>query len=219
MKRLYVLVSMLLAVTLSTAGTGTISLGWNAPAPVGTLTATGYRVFIGTAPGAYGLPSIDTATTSVTIPNLDDCTTYYACIKAIGSNGVLSTKCGLSKGSTTVREQFGWPKIRANAIATQVATPGAKVTLQLGGFNFKAPLAARLLDPGSNGWPVISCATSFATCNGVTVECEIPATAPSGPRALQLDGESFGEVNGISIGSAVLIGEPTDVKRNDSLRP
>lgn len=204
MKRLWTLVSLMLAVSVATAGTGTISIAWD---PV--TNAAGYRVFVGKAAGSYTLPSVDVTTPAVTLTGLDDASDYFIAIKAKASGGQLSANYS--------NEVKGWPRIRPDAIPVQSVPPGTTWTVVLTGANFKAPLTANLL-PQTAG-AAIPCAATVSDPTHLSVSCVVPATAPAGARVLQLSGESYAEASGITLGPVVMIGDVSNARRADSLRP
>lgn len=177
------------------AQAGTIALGWDAVP-----TATSYKLCYGTTPGSY--PTCDTATaTTWTFGSMTDCTPYYIAVKACNASGC---SAGWSN------EVSGLPRIWANAIPQTSAAPGTTWQQTLTGGNFKASVTAKLVGVT----PDIPCTLTVGGCNGASVSCVIPITAATGPRTLQLTGESGTSVAGLSI-ATVMIGNVTGLVRKD----
>jgi fibronectin type 3 domain-containing protein len=74
----------------ATAGDGSVSLSWVAPASNGGAAITGYNVYRGTSPGGESATPIATGvtTTSFTDTGLTNGTTYYYTVAAVNSAGV-----------------------------------------------------------------------------------------------------------------------------------
>lgn len=66
----------------------TVTLSWN---PGGGSSITGYKIFYGTAPGAYSQTDVIGSVTSYTVSGLEPKTTYYFAVTAfnnIGESGI-----------------------------------------------------------------------------------------------------------------------------------
>ncbi len=114
-------IAFLLAAPLS-ALAGTISIAWD-PVPG----ATGYRVYYGTQSGVYTQNRTFTST-SATIGDLQDCTTWYVAVKAYNSAG---------ESEQFSQEISGWPRPVVTAATPSSAKQGDQIVIELTGANYQ----------------------------------------------------------------------------------
>ena len=119
----------------ATAGDGSVSLSWVAPASNGGAAITGYNVYRGTSPGGESATPVATGvtTTSYTNTGLTNGTTYYYTVAAVNSAGV----------SPQSNEASATP------VAVQATVPSAPQSLTATGHNGSASLS--WATPSSNG--------------------------------------------------------------------
>lgn len=103
------------------AGAGTIGMAWDPVAG-----ATGYRVYYGTESGAYGNVLDVGAATSAVLDSLNDCTTYYASVKAYSPQG---------ESESFSNEVSGWARPTFAPQAT-LAMQGSQLVIDIDGANF-----------------------------------------------------------------------------------
>jgi hypothetical protein len=85
--RMTVAVVLLLFGIAATGWAGDVTVAWNANTETD---LAGYKVYVGTAPGAYGNPTIIGAQTTYTITGLAAGTTYYIAVTAYNTSGLES---------------------------------------------------------------------------------------------------------------------------------
>ena len=115
---------LVVSLTATSALAGTVSLAWDPVAG-----ATGYRVYYGTASGAYVGSVTVGGTTQAEVSGLDDCTVYYLAVKALGPAGAISASFS--------NEVVGWsrPEIATPPVATR---QGRQFVLAIDGANFRS---------------------------------------------------------------------------------
>jgi len=103
------------------SGTGTISMAWD---PV--VGATGYRVYYGTEAGSYDSVVDVGGVTGAVIDDLEECTTYFASVKAYNSQG---------ESALFSNEVSGWARPVIDA-ETTIVMQGTQLVVQVSGANF-----------------------------------------------------------------------------------
>jgi hypothetical protein len=103
------------------SGNGTIGIAWDPVAG-----ATGYRVYYGTESGQYGGILDVGNSTDVVVNGLDDCTTYYASVKAYNAQG---------ESASFSNEVSGWARPMFDS-SPAVVMQGTQLVLQVTGANF-----------------------------------------------------------------------------------
>jgi hypothetical protein len=103
------------------AAAGTIDLAWD---PVDG--ATGYRIYFGTSSGQYSWAVDVGSTTQATLQNLEDCTDYYASVKAYNQYG---------ESAEFSNEVSGWARPTIGA-QSAFAIQGSQAVLDVYGANF-----------------------------------------------------------------------------------
>ncbi len=125
MKRSRILAIIVIALGTMTgvAQAGTISLQWDSVA-----SADGYRIYYSTTSGQFNSQDYIQVgrTTQATVPNLQDCTTYYLAVKAFNAAG---------ESQTYSDEISGWAR---PTVATTVHSvrQGSQLELEIQGSNF-----------------------------------------------------------------------------------
>jgi hypothetical protein len=126
------LAAILLA-AIEPALAGTISIGWD-PVP----TATGYRVYYGTASRAYtGVLDVGSRT-EATLENLADCRTWYVAVKAYNAAG---------ESASFSDEVSGWPRPAITGANPSAAKQGDQVTVDILGTNFETGATVEIDNP------------------------------------------------------------------------
>jgi hypothetical protein len=85
--------------TSATAGNGSVTLNWSAPASTGGSPITGYNVFVGTAAGGESATAVNAApltSTTLTVGSLTNATTYYFVVEALNAVGASAASNELS---------------------------------------------------------------------------------------------------------------------------
>jgi hypothetical protein len=146
---------------------GSISVAWD---PV--QQATGYRVYYGTASRQYDSFVDVGASTGAVISGLDDCTTYYASVKAYNQFG---------ESTQYSNEIEGWSRPSVQPALT-LALQGSQLVLDVDGANFDG-LAEITVDSGAlpldvEGAPLVRFeSVDVISCNQIQALVTVEPTA------------------------------------------
>jgi hypothetical protein len=113
---------------------GEIELRWE-----GVPSASGYRIYFGTASGAYTQSLAVGNRTEATLRGLADCTTWYVAIKAYNGGG---------ESAHFSNEISGWPRPEISHITPSSAEQCSQSVVTISGANFR-PGAVLILDEGA----------------------------------------------------------------------
>jgi hypothetical protein len=111
---------------------GSISLAWDAVP-----NASGYKVYYGTVSGQY-TNTITTPTPSAIISGLQDCTTYFAAVKAYN---------GAGESPNFSNELSGWSRPGVTSATPSSAMQGDQVVMDIVGANFQSGAIVDLANP------------------------------------------------------------------------
>jgi len=140
------------------ASAGTISLAWDAVPG-----ATEYRVYYGTQSGVYGSNPFRTSSTSATLQNLQDCTTWFVAVKAYNSAG---------ESDQFSQEIAGWPRPVVTAATPSSAKQGDQIVIELTGANYQNGAVIELDNPH-----VRLASTQVLSCSRMQVLATVEPTA------------------------------------------
>lgn len=121
-----------LGAAIGPVSAGTVSLTWD---PVSDPDLQGYRVYYGSAPGAYTSFQEAGLNTSATVSGLADCSMWYLVVRAVDTGNLEG------QDSNVVR---GWPRPAVTSVSPRQIVPGQTVSFLVQGLNF---------DPGVPGDP------------------------------------------------------------------
>src|SRR5262245_14401184 len=165
-----VILAALLLTSPVLAFAGTISLQWD---PVADADLSGYRVYYGTASGAY-TGSIDVGNvTSTTVTGLSDCTTWFLAVKAYDLAGNESTSYS--------NEISGMPRPTVASVSPNAAEQGRTLTLTITGTNFASGAAVAF---GATG--IVPGAVTVQSCTQISVTVTVGATTPVGATTIEV---------------------------------
>lgn len=137
---------------------GTLGLRWNAAAG-----AAGYKVYYGSAPGAY-TTSIDVRNVlSTSITGLSDCAPTYLAVKAYNFSG---------ESVTFSQEVASYPRPVINSATPDAALQGAQSVITLAGTNFEPGSTVTIDNPD-----VHIDSASMTSCTSASVLLTVEPTA------------------------------------------
>jgi hypothetical protein len=153
--------------------------------------ATGYRIYVGPESGQYESFVDVGSATEAEITGLDDCTTYYASVKAYNSQG---------ESAEFSEEISGWARPTVVPQAT-VALQGSQLVLEVEGANFDdladVSIEASALPVGADGAPLLSFGSfDVISCNRIQALVTVEPTArgfqamPIGPLPVGLQAQN-----------------------------
>ncbi len=174
-------------------GNGEVSLSWTAPVGTGRAPATGYNVYVGTAPGHESTVAANGATpitsTNYAVTGLANATRYYFEVTALNSagEGAPSNEASASPASPPAAPT-GLSATAGNArVALSWARPSANGGAAISGYNVYVSTTA-----GSRGTKVASVGainyTAVGLRNGASYYFEVTAVnaAGEGPASAQV---------------------------------
>jgi hypothetical protein len=185
------------------AAAGTISLAWD-PVPG----ATGYRVYYGTQSGVYGSNPIQTSSTSATLQNLQDCTTWYVAVKAYNSAG---------ESDQFSQEIAGWPRPVVTSATPSSVKQGDQIVIELTGANYQGGAVIELDNPH-----VRLASTQVLSCSRMQVLATVEPTAanvrPAGIGAIDVTVANPDDVFGQKSDAFTVLVNPArfDVNQTDT---
>jgi hypothetical protein len=194
--------AFLLAAALPAAA-GTISIAWD-PVPG----ANGYRVYYGTQSGVYGSNPLQTSSTSATLQNLQDCTTWYVAVKAYNSAG---------ESDQFSQEIAGWPRPVVTAATPSSAKQGDQLVIELTGTNFQNGAVIEFDNPH-----VRLASTQVLACGRMQVLATVEPTAanvrPAGIGAIDVTVANPDDVFGQKSDAFTVVVNPArfDVNQSDT---
>ncbi len=143
---------------------GEVQVTWGQSA-----TATGYKLYRGTAPGTYSSSSDVGNSLGASATGLTDCQTWYFAATAYNSAG----ESGFSG------EVSSWPRPVLSSSNPAVVELGKQAVLAIAGTNFKVGDTFQFTNPG-----VQITAATVASCNQLSLTVSVAANAPTGPTNL-----------------------------------
>lgn len=163
------IVMALFVAAIGAATAGTMSVAWDSVSG-----SAGYKVYYGTAQGAYtqykDVPGA--STTSTTLTGLDACTRYYVAVKAYDSAGLES--------ATYSNEIVGLPRPVVSGVNPASGEQGSSITVVVSGESFDSGAVSTF------GAGITVLATRRDSCSQVSVDIQIAADAVAGVRTVEV---------------------------------
>ena len=189
--RLLILGLTLNALALSLASAGNVTLAWDPSAD-----STGYKVYIGGAPGAYGESRDVGNVTEAELTGVADCTLSYFATSAYNEAG----ESGKSN------EISSWPRPSVDGVSPAEGEQGTSLELTLSGWNYQPGATVELSHPGIrvDSVTVNACGQLVA---GITIEpgAELGAVDVSVRNASGIRGTGLGLFNVVADAAAPVI--------------
>jgi hypothetical protein len=185
MRSLFALGVLCLGIGAS-AHAGDLGFAWNASTG-----ASGYRLHSGATPGNYTSTVDVGGTTQTSLATVPDCTNQFYAVTAYNSAG--------QSGYST--EVSSWPRPRVASTSQSTGQRGTTVALTLSGANYQAGTTVSFSTTG-----VSASAVTIGSCNQLTLNVTISATATIGPTTISVT--SPNGVIGTAAGLFSVIGTP-----------
>ena len=157
--RIALVCGFVLATLVSTAKAGSISLAWD-PVP----TATGYKIYYGTASGQY-TNTVTSPTATATISGLQDCTPYFAAVKAYN---------GAGESANFSNELTGWSRPTVTSATPSSAMQGDQIVMDITGANFQSGAIVDLANPH-----ISLASVTVISCTRIQLLATVEPTAPN----------------------------------------
>ena len=171
---------------------GDLGFAWNPSTG-----ATGYRLHAGATSGNY-TTSVDVGgTTQTSLTTAPDCTTQFYAVTAYNSAG----QSGYSS------EVSSWPRPRVASTSQSTGQRGTTVAVTLTGANYQSGTTVSFSTTG-----VTASGVTIGSCNQLTMNVTISATAVIGPTTISVTSPSG--VIGTAAGLFSVIGTPLPAVQN-----
>ena len=192
MRSAIALLAVLTLGSIPSARAGDLGFAWNPSTG-----ATGYRLHSGASPGSY-TSSVDVGgSTQTSLTTVPDCTTQYYAVTAYNSAG--------QSGYST--EVASWARPRIASTSQSTGQRGTTVALTLSGANYQSGSTVSF---STSGLSVSS--VSIGSCNQLTLNVAISATAAIGPATISVTGPNG--VVGSASGLFSVVGTPLPEVQN-----
>jgi hypothetical protein len=179
------------------ASAGDLGFAWNASAG-----ATGYRLHYGDTSGTYTSTVDVGGTTQTSLTTVPDCTTQYYAVTAYNSAG----QSGFSS------QVSSWPRPRVASTSQPSGQRGTTVSLTLTGANYQPGTAVTFSTAG-----VTASSISVGSCNQLTMNVTISATAAIGPATINVTSPNgvVGTASGLFSVVGIPLPEVQNLRRTD----